>query len=229
MRRPRFLTVAVVAVLVSAALGGMFGSSAAATQSDINDQLRVYSAALAAVQREYVEELPADRLVYASIDGLLKTLDPHSSFFEPRAYAAMRERQQGSYYGLGVTIASIDGDITIQAIFEGSPAYKKGIRRGDVIAKVGDESMKGWTTRHEGAHPDRSRAISRPVGTSERDGCRAFRPSSAPPWKNCRPFPAGGAERIGSVVVKGLGPCMAGPRIAFIGGATCVFRARKTV
>ena len=146
MRRPRFLTVALVAVLVSAALGGMFGSSAAATQNDINDQLRVYSAALAAVQSDYVEELPADRLVYASIDGLLKTLDPHSSFFEPRAYAAMRERQQGSYYGLGVTIASIDGDITIQAIFEGSPAYKKGIRRGDVIAKVGDESMKGWTT-----------------------------------------------------------------------------------
>ncbi len=110
-------------------------------------QYGIYTAALAAVQREYVEAVPSDRLVYSSIDGLLKTLDPHSSFFEPREYAAMRERQQGSYYGLGVTIASIDGDITIQAIFEGSPAYKQGIRRGDVIARVEGEDMKGWTTQ----------------------------------------------------------------------------------
>src|SRR5690606_212142 len=107
---------------------------------------RAYTQALAAVQREYVEPIPSERLVEASIDGLLNTLDPHSNFFAPREYAAMRERQQGSYYGLGVTIASIDGDITIQAIFEGSPAYKRGIRRGDVIARVEGEDMKGWTT-----------------------------------------------------------------------------------
>jgi carboxyl-terminal processing protease len=146
MRTPRFVPVALVAVLVSAVLGGIFGGSAAATQGEIEQQLGIYTSALSAVQREYVEEVPSDRLVYSSIDGLLKTLDPHSSFFEPRAYAAMRERQQGSYYGLGVTIASIDGDITIQAIFEGSPAYKRGIRRGDVIARVEGDDMKGWTT-----------------------------------------------------------------------------------
>jgi carboxyl-terminal processing protease len=136
-----------MAILVSAALGGMFGNSAAATQDGLMQQYRVYTAALAAVQREYVQELPAERLVYSSIDGLLHTLDPHSAFFEPREYEAMRERQSGSYYGLGVTIASIDGDITIQSIFEGSPAYKRGIRRGDVIARVEGEDMKGWTTQ----------------------------------------------------------------------------------
>ena len=145
MRSPRFLPAALLAVLVSAALGGMFGGSAAATQDELT-QYRVYTAALAAVQREYVEPLPSEQLVYSSIDGLLNTLDPHSNFFKPRDYAQMRERQQGSYYGLGVTIASIDGDITIQSIFEGSPAYKRGIRRGDVIAKVEGEDMKGWTT-----------------------------------------------------------------------------------
>jgi carboxyl-terminal processing protease len=146
MRSPRFVPVAVLAVLVSAVLGGLFGNSAAATQDDVMQQYRIYTAALDAVQREYVEAVPSERLVYSSIDGLLNTLDPHSSFFKPRDYAAMRERQQGSYYGLGVTIASIDGDITIQAIFEGSPAYKRGIRRGDVIARVEGEDMKGWTT-----------------------------------------------------------------------------------
>ena len=146
MRSPRFLPAALLAILVSAAAGGMFGSSAAATQDGVLQQYRIYTAALSAVQREYVEPLPSDRLVHSSIDGLLSTLDPHSNFFEPREYAAMRERQQGSYYGLGVTIASIDGDITIQSIFEGSPAYRRGIRRGDVIARVEGEDMKGWTT-----------------------------------------------------------------------------------
>jgi carboxyl-terminal processing protease len=147
MRSLRFLPAALAAVIVSAVLGGVFGGSAAATQQgDFIHHYRVYASALAAVQREYVEALPTDRLVYSSIDGLLKTLDPHSSFFDPKSYAQMRERQQGSYYGLGVTIASIDGDITIQSIFEGSPAYKQGIRRGDVIARVEGEDMKGWTT-----------------------------------------------------------------------------------
>jgi len=146
MRSSRFLPAALLAVLVSAALGGMFGSSAAATQQDELTHYRVYTSALAAIEREYVEPVPSEQLVYSSIDGLLNTLDPHSNFFKPRDYAAMRERQQGSYYGLGVTIAAIDGDITIQSIFEGSPAYKRGIRRGDIIAKVEGEDMKGWTT-----------------------------------------------------------------------------------
>ena len=147
MRSPRVFLAALLFVLpVSAGVGGVLGSGVATTQEDLNQQFRVYAGALEAVQREYVEALPSERLVYSSIDGLLNTLDPHSNFFEPREYAQMRERQQGSYYGLGVTIASIDGDITIQSIFEGSPAYKRGIRRGDVIARVEGEDMKGWTT-----------------------------------------------------------------------------------
>ena len=78
--------------------------------------------------------------------GMLGTLDPHSSFFDPREYAQMRERQEGRYYGLGITIASIDGDITAQSVFEGSPAFKAGVRRGDVIATIDADSAKGWTT-----------------------------------------------------------------------------------
>jgi carboxyl-terminal processing protease len=76
---------------------------------------------------------------------MLGTLDPHSSFFDPREYAQMRERQEGRYYGIGVSIQAIDGDITAMLVFEGSPAYKKGIRRGDILAKVAGEDAKGWT------------------------------------------------------------------------------------
>jgi carboxyl-terminal processing protease len=151
MKSPRFLPAAVLAIVLSALAGGLFGSNALARQDEVTQQYRVFTTALAAVEREYVDEVPSDRLVYGAIDGMLHTLDPHSSFFDPRSYTQMRERQEGHYYGLGITIQSIDGDITVMSIFEGSPAYKKGLRRGDVLAKVRDEKgndldMKGWTT-----------------------------------------------------------------------------------
>jgi len=98
------------------------------------------------VDAKYVEKVDSDRVVYGAINGMLSTLDPHSSFMDPKAYAALRERQEGHYYGLGISISVIDGDITVSALFEGSPAYKKGIRRGDVIAKINGEDAKGWTS-----------------------------------------------------------------------------------
>jgi len=146
MRNPRFLPVAVLAIALSALAGGLFGSRALARQDEVTQQYRVFTAALEAIDKEYVDDVPSDRVIYSAIDGMLHTLDPHSSFFDPKSYAQMRERQEGRYYGLGITIQSIDGDITVMSIFEGSPAYKKGLRRGDILSKVGDLDMKGWTT-----------------------------------------------------------------------------------
>jgi carboxyl-terminal processing protease len=88
----------------------------------------------------------SDRLVYGAISGMLQTLDPHSSFMDPRSYARMREQQEGRYYGLGLSIVAIDGDITITRVFEGSPAYAQGIRKGDVIAQIEGDTAKGSTT-----------------------------------------------------------------------------------
>jgi carboxyl-terminal processing protease len=146
MRTPRFFPVAILAILLSALVGGFVGSSAQATQDQVSQQYRIFTAALAAIDREYVESLPSDRLIYDAVGGMLQTLDPHSSFFDPKQYAQMRERQEGKYYGVGLSIQAIDGDITVMSLFEGSPAYRAGIRRGDVIARVKGEDAKNWTT-----------------------------------------------------------------------------------
>jgi carboxyl-terminal processing protease len=146
MRTPRFFMVAALAVLLSALAGGIFVSSAQAPQDQVSQQYRVFTAALAAIDREYVENLPSDRLIYDAVGGMLQTLDPHSSFFDPKQYAQMRERQEGRYYGLGISILVIDGDITVMSLFEGSPAYRSGIRRGDVIARIKGEDTKNWTS-----------------------------------------------------------------------------------
>jgi carboxyl-terminal processing protease len=146
MRRYRPLPAVVFAIVVSALVGGFFGRSALATDDKVPEHYKAYTAALNAIETNYVEKVESDNLVYSSIRGMLGTLDPHSSFFTPKEYAQMRERQEGHYYGIGVTIVAVDGDITALNVFEGSPAYKKGIRKGDVIATIAGESAKGWNT-----------------------------------------------------------------------------------
>jgi carboxyl-terminal processing protease len=146
MRMTSVLAV-VFAVAASAVAGGWFGTTTAqATQDRVPEHYRAFTAALAAIESQYAEEVESDRLVYGAINGMLQTLDPHSSFMDPRSYAQMRERQEGRYYGLGVTIQAPNGDITAVRVFEGSPAHDKGIRRGDVIAEIEGQTTKGWTT-----------------------------------------------------------------------------------
>ncbi len=147
MRRFRPLSAVIFAVVVSALVGGVFGPSLLATDEKVPEHYKTFSAALSAIESNYVDKADSDRLVYSAIRGMLGTLDPHSSFFDPREYANMRERQEGRYYGLGITISDANGLITAASIFEGSPAYKKGLRRGDVISKIGTEDTKGWQSQ----------------------------------------------------------------------------------
>jgi carboxyl-terminal processing protease len=146
MRRFRPVSVVLFSVVISALVGGVFGPSLLATDDKLLDHNKTFTAALSAIESSYVDKVDSDRLVYGAIRGMLGTLDPHSSFFDPREYAQMRERQEGRYYGLGITIQAVDGDISAASVFEGSPAHKKGLRRGDIISKIGTEETKGWTS-----------------------------------------------------------------------------------
>src|SRR4030095_2041081 len=124
--RSRSTVAAIAAILVSALVGGVYGKQRNSLPAGdaVPNHYRTFRAPLTAIQTQYAEPVEADRMVYSSINGMLQTLDPHSSFMDPRSYAQMRERQEGRYYGLGLTIQSVDGDITAVRVFEGSPAFK---------------------------------------------------------------------------------------------------------
>jgi carboxyl-terminal processing protease len=160
MRRYRPVPALVFAIVVSALVGGLLGRSALATDDRVPEHYKAFTSALTAIEASYVEPIESENLVTSAIRGMLSTLDPHSSYFTPREYAQMRERQEGRYYGIGVSIQVFDGDITAMNVFEGSPAYKRGIRRGDVLAVVDDKDAKGWTVEQA------QRALRGPKGTT---------------------------------------------------------------
>jgi carboxyl-terminal processing protease len=151
MRGERRGALVVFGVLfVSAILGGIYGPPVRATSSDVNnlqDSLKEFTKVLAVVQKNYAIPVDPDHALYSgAIPGMLRVLDPHSTFFDPRAFANLREDQRGRYYGVGMTIVS-RGDYTyVLAPMQGAPAFRVGIRPGDVILAVDGHSAEGLST-----------------------------------------------------------------------------------
>src|SRR5437879_3495191 len=125
MRTYRSVSVAALAIALSALAGGFYGGRVLAVQDGLPERYNVFTAALSQIDQKYVEKVESDRLVYGAINGMLQTLDPHSSFMDPKAYAQLRERQEGHYYGLGISINVVDGDITVVALFEARPLTRR--------------------------------------------------------------------------------------------------------
>src|SRR5215471_1981555 len=135
----------VLLVAASTVAGGLLGGRVLAGGTRLSDHLRLYSAILGTIEDQYVDDVKSDKLVSSSIREMLRTLDPHSNFLETKEYSTLQERQKGSYYGLGITVQAVDGNITVVAPFEGTPAHRLGIRAGDVISKIEGEDARGMS------------------------------------------------------------------------------------
>jgi carboxyl-terminal processing protease len=113
-------------------------------EAELDDALKTFTALLSLVEENHATKVEADTAVYGAIDGMLRTLDPHSKFFTPAAFTELREGQQGRYYGLGITVSSRFGKVTVVSPpFPGAPAEKVGLRVGDVISHVNGEATEG--------------------------------------------------------------------------------------
>jgi carboxyl-terminal processing protease len=130
---------------LSTVTGGLLGDRVLAGGTRLGDHLRLYTTILSTVEEQYVDQIKSERLVASSIREMLRTLDPHSNFLETKEYSTLQERQRGSYYGLGITVQSVEGNITVVSPFEGTPAHKLGIRAGDVISRIENEDARGMS------------------------------------------------------------------------------------
>jgi len=127
-----------VAIIGATLFGGFYGNRlfGAPVQSEVQKRLKEYTDLLAAVTANAPDDVGSDKFVYSSIDGMLRTLDPHTSFLEPKEYADMQDRQKGSFYGLGILVTKRNDQVTVITPLEGTPAASLGIRAGDVISEV---------------------------------------------------------------------------------------------
>src|SRR5438876_3521123 len=134
-------------VLMASSIAGVV--SAGQTQAtkagqDVDAPLKTFTSILGLVEDNYAGDVNSETAVFGAIDGMLRTLDPHSRFFDPKAFNSMREDQQGKYYGLGITVTTRFGKVTVVSPpFLGAPAEKVGLRVGDVIGHVNGEPTQG--------------------------------------------------------------------------------------
>ncbi len=107
--------------------------------------LELFTKVLSIVKKDYVEDKTYKDLIYGAINGMLSSLDPHSSFLPPDSFKEMQVETKGEFGGLGIVITIKDGILTVVSPIEDTPAYKAGIKAGDKILKINGESTKDLT------------------------------------------------------------------------------------
>jgi carboxyl-terminal processing protease len=144
---PRFFggkrVLLVVLVLVSASfLIGAGMAKRVLARGDDYENLRTFTEVLSLVQSNYVEDIESKKLVEGAIKGLLKTLDPHTSYMPPEVYKEMQVETEGQFGGLGIEITVRDDQLIVVSPIEDTPAFRAGLKAGDRILKIDGEITK---------------------------------------------------------------------------------------
>ncbi len=133
-------------ILIISILGALIGMASnrkvSAITDNVYEDLRVFTDVFTHLQKDYVEETENRTLIYGAIDGMLNTLDPHSSFMRPEVYREMQMETKGKFEGLGIVIEKKKGVLTVVSPIEDTPAFKAGIQPGDIIMKIDGEPTK---------------------------------------------------------------------------------------
>ena len=114
----------------------------AAENEDAYEELKVFSDVIELIEREYVDEVDTKELIQKAIQGMVQSLDPHSSLLPLEAYEDLQIDTKGKFTGIGIHITMQDGFVTVISPIEGTPAYKAGIKARDRIIKVDGKSAK---------------------------------------------------------------------------------------
>ena len=149
-RRSLFLVVFVLGLF--GLLGMLYAqrlspAAAPSSDSDVRDSLKQFTQVYETIEQNYADPVNPDKAIYnGAIPSMLHQLDPHSNFFDPKSYSALREEQRGKYYGVGMTVGARNNKVIVIAPFVGTPAYRAGIRPGDIIAAVDGKATDNMTT-----------------------------------------------------------------------------------
>jgi carboxyl-terminal processing protease len=144
--------------VLMAAVGGVVAGALIVTQwvgplvaqtagkdTSVYQQLDLFGDVFERIRAQYVEEVDSKKLIEAAVNGMLTSLDPHSSYMNAEDYAAMQVETKGEFGGLGIEVTQQDGYVKVVSPIDGTPADKAGITSGDLIIKVDGKSVNGLT------------------------------------------------------------------------------------
>ena len=141
-KRPTALALMLMLVLCGWLATSRADCAATAKKVDNYQELQLFTDVLSIIRRSYVEEVDMKELVYGAVNGMLASLDPHSSFMPPEVYKELKIDTSGEFGGLGIEITIRDGILTIVSPIEDTPADRVGLQAGDMIIKIEDRFTK---------------------------------------------------------------------------------------
>jgi carboxyl-terminal processing protease len=139
------LVVLIVGVAIGFFLAAQWVPSVSAVPRQDYESLELFTNILSIVKKNYVEEVDTKNLVNGAVGGMLNSLDPHSAYLTPEHYKDLQMDTQGRFGGLGIEITIKGGVLTVVSPIEDTPAFKAGIKSGDMIFKIEDEFTKDMT------------------------------------------------------------------------------------
>src|SRR6516225_6450994 len=107
------------------------------------DDLQLFTAVFGRIKSDYVEAVPDDKLIREAINGMVHGLDPHSDFLDADAFKELQVSTQGKFGGLGIEVGVEDGIIKVISPIEDTPAFRAGIKAGDLIVKIDNDATRG--------------------------------------------------------------------------------------
>ncbi|SCY76368.1 S41 family peptidase [Paracoccus tibetensis] len=131
--------------LVTTQLAGPLVAQEAGRNASIYEQLELFGNVFERIRSDYVEAPDDKALIEAAINGMLTSLDPHSSFLSADAYSDMQTQTRGSFGGLGIEVSQEEGMVKVVSPIDDTPAAEAGVQSGDFITHVNGESLLGLT------------------------------------------------------------------------------------
>ena len=146
----KFGIIAILIVVIGAVLGGILGKLPVKSTADVSltseKVVSDYREALDVIDKNYIGEVDHEKITESSIQSMLFTLDPHSSFFTRDEFRKLYEDQSSQFYGIGVSILQHRDGVYIQSIIPNTPADKAGLRYGDRFVQVEGKDATEWTS-----------------------------------------------------------------------------------